>query len=105
MGAGPVSQAAFSAFKTELGFSQLRKERLRVENDCSPAILWDLPFLCFFWAMLFCDFFAAMGLHRNAFGEDFKSPDVMETLFLILCCMEGDKMASHSFTLGLRLIS
>jgi len=31
-----------------------RKERLRAENDCSRAILCDLPLLCFYWSLLFC---------------------------------------------------
>lgn len=77
-----------------------------MENDCSPAILWDLTFLCFSCTLLFCDLFAAMGLRSRAFGGDLKSLGITKIpFFLILCCTEGHKMASHSFTLALRLIS
>lgn len=81
------SWAALSAFKRELDFSQSRKERLRVENYCSPAILWDLPFLCFSWLLRFCDLFAAMGLHSRAFGEGFKSLEIMKRPFFSSCAV------------------
>lgn len=52
-----------------------------MESDCSPATLWDFPFLCFSWTLLFCDLFAAMGLHSRAFGEDLKSLEITERPF------------------------
>lgn len=76
-----------------------RRQRLRVEDDCSPAVLWDLPLLCFYEAyLLLWDF-------SRVFGENFKSLDITKRPFFSLCCTEGVKMACHSFVLGLSLIS
>lgn len=60
-------------------FPSQRRERLRVENDCSPAILWDLPLLCFYGAYLLpWDF-------SRGFGENFKSLEITKRPFFSSC--------------------
>lgn len=50
-----------------------RRERLRVENDCSPAILWDLLFCAFSGHCFFAAYLLPWDCSR-VFGENFKRP-------------------------------
>lgn len=55
-----------------------------MENDCSPAIVWDLLFCAFSGRCFFAAYLLPWDCSR-VFGEDFKSLEITERPFFSSC--------------------